>query len=164
MYETPKAAAAYAEYAAMGPERSLRKLAEGYSNPSSKLRLFSEWSSAHQWQERVKEHDTEIIAAKEARQLADIERMNERQAVIGTTQQTRALKEIERLLQSGEFSPQAAVRLLKLAIDVERTARGAPTGCERIEQTGKDGGPIELSDARSLLAAKLAAQAECTGA
>ena len=163
MRETPKAAAAYAEYAAMGPARSLAKLYEQLRQINGKatvtLRTLQEWSSAHNWQVRVKEHDAAIIAEKEARKLADIEKMNERQAMIGTTHQARAISQIERLMADGRFGSQAAVMLLKLAIDVERTARDAPTAIERHEQTGKDGGPIAVTaDARALLAAKLAAQ------
>lgn len=155
MRETPKAAAAYAEYAAMGPSRSLRKLAD---ETGTKLAQLGVWSSTHNWQERVREHDAAIIAEKEARRLAAIDAMNERQATIGTTHQRRAIDQIGRLIESGKFGSQAAVMLLKLAIDVERTARDAPTAIERHEQTGKDGGPIDISDARAQLAAKLAAQ------
>ena len=163
MRETPKAAAAYAEYAAMGPSRSLAKLYEQLRQSNGKttvpLRTLEAWSTAHNWQERVREHDAAIIAENEARRLAAIDAMNERQATIGTTHQKRAIDQIGRLIESGKFGSQAAVMLLKLAIDVERTARDAPTAIERHEQTGKDGGPIAVTaDARALLAAKLAAQ------
>ena len=140
MRETPKAAAAYAEYAAMGPSRSLAKLYEQLRQSNGKttvpLRTLEAWSTAHNWQERVREHDAAIIAEKEARRLAAIDAMNERQATIGTTHQKRAIDQIGRLIESGKFGSQAAVMLLKLAIDVERTARDAPTAIERHEQSG----------------------------
>ena len=68
MRETPKAAAAYAEYAAMGPSRSLAKLYEQLRQSNGKttvpLRTLEGWSTAHNWQERVREHDAAIIAEK----------------------------------------------------------------------------------------------------
>lgn len=146
MRETPKASAAYAEYAAMGPTRSLAKLFEQLrqTNPKSPpIETLKAWSAAHGWQERVKDHDAAIIADKEAQRLAAIERMNERHALLGTSQQKRALEQLEALADLNKLGDRALVALLKLAVDVERTARGAPTSVERHEQTGADGGPIQ---------------------
>jgi len=140
MRETPQAAAAYHEYAAMGPERSLRALSD---KTGTKLAQLGVWSSTHRWQERCKLYDAERIEERRRKRDADIERMNERHALIGTTQQQRALEQLAQLAKIGKLGSQAAVMLLKLAIDVERTARGEPTTVERHEQTGVGGGPIQ---------------------
>ena len=147
MRETPQAAAAYNEYAALGPDRSLRKLADklGQSGgkPGAKLSTLELWSSQHRWQERVKVYDAARAEERRRKHDADIERMNERHAAIGTTQQAQALKQLAHLAEIGKLGSQASVMLLKLAIDVERTARGEPTTVERHEQTGAGGGPIQ---------------------
>lgn len=151
MRETPQAAAAYHEYAALGPDRSLRALAEKLRQDGGKvtarLRTLEQWSSTHHWQERVKLYDAarieEARREREAKRNAEIEKMNERHALIGTTQQARAIEQITRLAREEAFGSQAAVMLLKLAIDVERTARGEPTVVERHEQTGAQGGAIQ---------------------
>lgn len=146
MRETPQAAAAYASYAAMGPERSLVKLAEELGQRRSKpipLSTLKLWSSEHQWQARVIAYDAERIEERRRKRDADIEKMNERHALLGTSQQAQAITQLARLAHMGKLGGQASVMLLKLAIDVERTARGEPTVVERHEQTGADGGAIQ---------------------
>lgn len=57
--ETPIAAQAFAEYVALGPSRSLAKLAEQRvhqglaKNIPSALTLLKKWSAAHDWQTRL---------------------------------------------------------------------------------------------------------------
>lgn len=138
MRETPRAAAAYEEYAAMGPSRSLRKLAD---KSGTKLAQLGEWSTEHGWQERVKLYDAERIEERRQKQEAEIEKMNERHALIGTTQQAKAIKQIEALIEAKSFGSMAAVQLLKLATDLERLARGVAT--DRQEITGKDGEQLQ---------------------
>lgn len=139
MRETPRAAAAFEEYCAFGPSRSLRKLAD---KTGTKLAQLGEWSREHQWQERVKAYDAERIEERRRKQEAEIEKMNERHAMIGTTQQAKAIKQIEALIEAKSFGSMAAVQLLKLATDLERLARGAPT--EHTALTGQDGGPVAI--------------------
>lgn len=131
MRETPKAAAAFEEYAAMGPSRSLRKLAEKLhqSSPeaSPTIETIKVWSREHNWQERVKPYDAERIEEKRRKQEAEIEAMNQRHALIGTSQQAKAIKQIEALIEAKSFGSMAAVQLLKLATDLERLARGVET-------------------------------------
>lgn len=145
MRETPKALDAFNEYCLLGPTRSLRKLAEKLDQTNSKP-IASEatimlWSTQHNWQERVKEYDNARADERRIKREAEIEKMNERHAMIGTTQQAKAIKQIEALIDAKAFGSMAAVQLLKLATDLERLARGAPT--ERSEQTGLDGEPLQ---------------------
>lgn len=124
MRETPAAAAAFAEYCALGPDRSLRKLVDKVSTNLAQLGI---WSRNHSWQERVAQYDIAQIKERERKKQADIEKMNERHAQIGITQQARAIKQIEELIAAKKFGSQASVQLLKLATDLERLARGEPT-------------------------------------
>lgn len=144
MRETPKAKAAYEEYAALGPSRSLRKLAEQVrqsdGEASVRLRTLEEWSVQHNWQARVTEYDKERVAEKRRRREAELEQMNEEHAVMARDQALRAVQQIERLITAERFGSQASVQLFKVATDLERLARGAPT--ERSEQTGPDGEPL----------------------
>lgn len=146
MRETPKAAAAFDEYCLLGPNRSLRKLAEKFRQTSDKP-IASEstlmvWSSEHNWQERVKQYDAERAEEKRRKQEAEVEAMNQRHAQIGVTQQARAIEQIKTLIEAKAFGSMAAVQLLKLATDLERIARGAAT--DRQELTGKDGEPLDV--------------------
>jgi hypothetical protein len=129
----------------MGPGRSLPKLAEQHGESTEKARKilqrqYEKWSSQHNWQERVKFYDAERAEVTRAAHDAEIDAMNERHATIGTTQQTRALEQIKALVEAKAFGSMAAVQLLKLATDIERVARGAPT--DRQEVTGADGTAI----------------------
>lgn len=133
MAESTKARAAFEEYCALGPERSLAKLAVKVGRSTGYVRQLERWSSEGQWVERAKQFDRERAEEKRRKQDAEIERMNERHAMIGTTQQAKAIKQIEELIAAKKFGSQASVQLLKLATDIERLARGAPT--EHIEQS-----------------------------
>lgn len=146
MRETPRAAAAFEEYAAMGPSRSLRKLAAKLGENGAKTGQITKqleiWSAAHNWQERVKQHDAERIEEKRLKREVEVERMNDEQALLGRTQALRAVKQIERLIEAQKFGSQASVQLFKVSTDLERIARGAAT--DRQEVTGKDGQPLEV--------------------
>lgn len=153
MPESPKAAAAFREYCALGPGRSLAKLAEKIGKSSGYTRQLETWSSAFGWVARAGQYDAERDAEKLRKREEAIDAMNERHALIGTTQQARAIKQIEELITAKNLGSQASVQLLKLALDVERIARGAAT--ERAELTGKDGGPLAARTTLTLDLAKL---------
>jgi len=58
MKETPAAQEAFEDYYAMGPERSLAKLAEVYQSntegiPTEHIATLKKWSTKYDWQERV---------------------------------------------------------------------------------------------------------------
>jgi hypothetical protein len=143
--ETNKAHAAFVKYCGLGPDRSLAKLAAEMGKPGS-TRTFEEWSRKFNWQKRAREYDAEILQKeadeKERKRQKEIDRMNERHALIGTTQQNKAIKQIEKLIDAEKFGSLASVQLLKLAIEVERGARELPD--QKIEIAGKDGGPIVI--------------------
>lgn len=133
MRETSQASAAFQEYCALGSERSLRKLAESKQGYSKSIALLMRWSSQHNWQERVKVYDAERIEEKRRKLDVEIEAMNEQHALLGRDQASRAVEQIEALMEARKFGSQAAVQLFKVSTDLERLARGAPT--EHIEQS-----------------------------
>lgn len=51
--ETAKAAQAFADYVALGPTRSLAKLARNYGKRSGYVRQLETWSAHHNWQQRL---------------------------------------------------------------------------------------------------------------
>lgn len=147
MRETPQAAAAFEQYYDL-EDRTLENLAQQLYQKQSKpiptlathLSRLKKWSAAHGWQERVIARGQEEAARLRKKKDKKIEAMNERHAMIGTTQQKRAIEQIQRLIDAQKFGSQASVQLLKLATDLERLALGAAT--ERSEITGQDGTPL----------------------
>lgn len=129
MRETPRAAAAYEYYAAMGPNRSLSKLYKelqtDWTGKVPTFRRIEEWSRKHGWQERVKEYDRERAAEKRAKKEAEIERINQMQLDAGDEMMPLAIQQIKDLIEIGKFGSQAAVTLLQTAAAFQRTALGA---------------------------------------
>lgn len=138
--ETPKATSAFREYCALGEARSLAKLAQMLGKSGGYVGQLERWSSAYGWVERAKLYDAERAQEKQRKRDAALEEMNERHISFAIQQQERAIKQIETLINAKSFGSQATVQLLKLATDLERLARGAPT--ERSELTGKDGAEL----------------------
>lgn len=66
--ETAGAQAAFADYVALGPGRSLEKLAESYrsrseSVPTRQVSTLKVWSTTHDWQARLAAMEAERLAA-----------------------------------------------------------------------------------------------------
>ncbi len=82
MRETPKARQAWADYTALGPDRSLERLAEGYQRstegvPTRQLSRLKKWSLAFGWQGRLREIADREAAAAEERQAAYLRELME---------------------------------------------------------------------------------------
>ena len=102
--ETPKALAAFERYWAMGPMRSLAKLAENdveqkhtESIASTHLAKLSKWSTEHGWQARVKARVIEEadLAREQYRERADKHRQRLLAAI-----ETDSARYVERLRNS----------------------------------------------------------------
>lgn len=123
--ETPRAAAAFAEYCELGPARSLVKLLDRLRQTDSKatarLRTLEEWSSAHKWQERVKQYDAQCIAERAAKKKADREEMEDRHAKDAKEEQEWARDLLRKSKDKGKVSL-AVVHLLKNSREDERKA------------------------------------------
>lgn len=142
--ETPRAAAAFLEYCALGPARSLRKLAEKLQQNRNKtatvFRQLGEWSSLYNWQERVKQYDAERIAERVAKKQEAREQMEDRHAEEAKEEQRIARAHIKAAMDKdgnavGRISL-AAVQLLKNSRDDERKAL-IEEEMPKIEQVGQ---------------------------
>jgi hypothetical protein len=148
--ETPRAAAAFAEYAAMGPGRTLEglceKRAQSAPKASHRLATFKGWSAKYHWQERVKEYDRVVIdrAAEERRKQLNeaIEAMNERHIDIALNLQLKLIQRLDELMEAENFGAAAWVSAMRLATDLERLARGEPTQITSSEYSGPGGEAI----------------------
>jgi len=158
MRETPESALSFEHYYSLGEDRTLLLLAQRTREDLIKknqedtkpipteatlLSRYKKWSTEHKWQERIIVRDRQKAEEKRKKLEKEIDAMNDRQAMIGTTQQARAIKQIEALIAAEKFGALASVTLLKLALEAEREARGA--SISKIELTGAGGGPIETS-------------------
>lgn len=125
LQETPRAAAAFLEYCALGPARSLRKLAalreQSEDKATTRLATFSEWSTRYKWQERVKQYDAERTSERIAKKQADREKMEDRHAEEAKEEQEWARKILKEGKDKGRISL-AAVQLLKNSREDERKA------------------------------------------
>ena len=93
-------ARARADYLAMGPRRSLKKLHQRYNEASSEtpsLRTLAEWSRADEWVAAAQEHDAQV-AGEISRKLIEAEterRWDEIEAMRGLWESAAArLKEV----------------------------------------------------------------------
>lgn len=125
LQETPRAAAAFAEYCALGPARSLRKLVglrdQNEIKTTSRLATLSDWSTRYKWQERVKQYDAERVAERVAKKQAAREEMEDRHAKDAKEEQEWARDLLKNSKDKGKMSV-AAVQLLKNSRDDERKA------------------------------------------
>jgi hypothetical protein len=126
--ETARARAAYEAYAALGPLRSLAKLAA--TSPFGQ-RQCEVWSVAWGWQTRVQAYDAlEAEQAAEVRRARDRERaqaredMLDRHALRGRELFDLAVGRLVSLAQRDDIDASAAVRLLHEAMGLERLALG----------------------------------------
>lgn len=151
-----QAEAAFVEYCALGPLRSLDRLIEvlaekwGQSGAGRgpAMNTVKRWSARYDWQRRVQEYDRQRAREEEALRRQEIEEMNRRHIALALENQRRAVLVIERLIQQGKLNAWAAVNLLKQSVDLERLARGAVTERQEVrpdvsglDQEQQSGGP-----------------------
>ncbi len=176
MHETSKAAAVYAMYEAMGPERTYPKLAAALGKHSGYTRQIETWASQFHWQARVQAYD-EVQRERERQQraAADAERarrklerelrreaardkMDDDRAGVFGAEWVKALKAINNKLADGDTRGlMGLVSVLNRALDEERLSLGSPTQMTAI--MGKDGGAIEVVNAHDEIQRRLASLA-----
>jgi hypothetical protein len=103
MQETSRACQAWADYVAMGPDRSLDKLLNAYrmrtSAPTTELTTLKRWSRAFGWQERLQTiADAEVVAAVERERAYQREIMDTGYAT--PLERVRLLKEMVATLEA----------------------------------------------------------------
>lgn len=153
--ETTRSLYALEVYKLQGYSRSLRKLAEhlvderlraeqeeAYRKATfprqitdaqraklieSSFRQIAIWSSHFEWQQKIREYDKEQLEEKKRKRDAEIEKMNENHATLGSGMAIKAAQQITDLIKEKRFGATAAVMLFKEASSLERVARGAAT-------------------------------------
>lgn len=113
----------------------LKKTIDGCSDPKTipewtglkeANKRWKDWKREWNWDGRAEAHDREVAEQQRLKQIAEIERMNERHANIASVIQSKV---IERLttLQGKDLTPGQMVIALKEATTIERRARGEAT-------------------------------------
>ena len=146
--ETPKALAAFERYWAMGPARSLRKLAEEDASQNlveSKVKThqdqLSEWSRTHDWQARLRQRVTEEA---ELNREQNRERADKHRQRLLTAIEVDVSRYIKRLQEDpDQFLAEDAAALDKMTKLYYQLAE-QPLA-DRHELTGKGGGPVEIA-------------------
>jgi hypothetical protein len=91
--ESARAHEAIVEYAALGPERSLAKLAHVWGKSRSYVGQLERWSARYRWQERVAAYDEQVARTRVQRAatqyIADVEA--HRESSRKTSQELRAV-------------------------------------------------------------------------
>ncbi|GEM_PF-5734503 len=149
MRESARAAAAFEDYWALGPQRSQKKLLLSYEGRPEHLRvtrsrtMVGRWSARFGWQQRVMERQ-----AEQARELREAVSRRQQQAVAQHLEVVREQMEIARRylrppegngeggIDAGRWKPaprelEAATLAIDKAIHHQRLALGLPTNVTR---------------------------------
>lgn len=122
--ESAKAYQAFLDYWELGQGRSLAKLAQKYGKSTAYVRQLEKWSTAYNWQDRVKQYKAEESAVKaEARQKRR-EEMEDRHAREAKEEQKLARNFIKEGVEEYHSISLSAVHLLKNSREDERKALG----------------------------------------
>ena len=124
--ESAKARAAYADYEAMGSDRSLAKLAAKYGKSPAYVRQLERWSQRYQWQARLKDYERGLLDARRAKREIELEEMDERHALYARAALYKAAQFVEAHFEK-EATVAHAISLFRVAAELERLARGAAT-------------------------------------
>lgn len=152
--ESAKAYQAFEVYRDMGADRSLERVGQLLGKSTVTV---ERWSTANDWQARVRAFD-EAAAAKAAdKALEDAASVRARQAAHAKAIQLRAMQKIA-TMDPGDMSMAEATRAWQVGAEAERKALGL---ADRVEHSGPDGAPIpvEVSDADARAARILALMA-----
>ena len=139
--ETAKSYAAFREYCRLGPERSIEKLRQVLGEASVSQRWAEEWSSKHNWQERVRTYDADEQARLEKLYHKDRDRSRAARIKALDWLLIRAQIALGSLNPDEASWSQVAVAL-KTATDGLRTEHGDEPA-QRHEISGPNGQPME---------------------
>jgi hypothetical protein len=145
--ETPAARKAYLDYEAMGDQRTIEKLHQGYSEalqrgegtPTRQLSTLYKWSSQWHWQDRIKAFD-EAEAERGRRERA--KRMNRHRDRILLGVEAGTVHFLKRL-DNGEVELIEDAGDLATATKLYFQVAGEPLA-DRQEHTGANGGPVQV--------------------
>lgn len=136
--ETARAYQAFERYRDMGAGRSLDRVHREFTG-SSPLDVLKQWSTRHDWTERVRAFDAEAARIASARSLNDHTEVRTRQAQLGRMMQARGAQRIGQLDPSTLEAKEARA----LAVEGAKMEREALGLAQKHEVTGAGGGPVE---------------------
>lgn len=136
--ESAQAYEAFTTYRDMGAERSQQAVSKKLSKSRQ---LIGRWSSAWNWQERVRAYDNELEKEARAKAVKDRKAMTERHIGIAMQVQKKALEALASLSVE-DMSPKDIKEYIKMATDLERLNRTFG------EESGRENGngPTQLAD------------------
>ena len=134
--ETPKAYAAFLHY------RDLPAIDRSVAAARGRKiggKQWEKWCTAHNWLDRAAEHDSDLASRRRERMAKELERA---QDDVFTLARAALAKVAERIqgMDAKELAAGQIPSALKTLFELELKALGYE---DRIELTGKDGGPVE---------------------
>jgi hypothetical protein len=136
--ESPQAFEAFAAYRDMGADRSLSKVARHLGKSKS---LLDRWSVQHHWVNRSDAWDIEADRLHRGYLIAHRRDVDRRLLGIAGAMQAKMVEAL-RQLDASTLTARDMAAWLTATTAAQRAALGLG---EKIEVTGADGGPIELS-------------------
>lgn len=137
--ESAQAFEAFATYRDMGSDRSIRAVGQRLDKSRTQI---GKWSSAWNWQERVRAYDNDLEKQARDKAVKDRKAMVDRQIKIAMQVQKKALEALEQLSVE-DMSPKDIKEYIKMATELERLNRNLE---EQNAKTTESGGG-SLADA-----------------
>ena len=119
--ESAQAYEAFDTYLKMGTERSCRKVAQQLSKSDTIIRR---WSSAWNWQKRVRDYDAELARIEFAEAKKAVKEMQERQIKLSKLLQKKAFDALKEL-DASELTPQKTASIADAIVSAYRLRKEA---------------------------------------
>lgn len=116
-----KAYDAFQLYLSMGPDRSLRKVAQQLSKSDT---LIKRWSVNWNWGQRVRDYEDFRIKQEFEEQQRALKRMREKHIKIAEMMEKKAIEALDHV-PSEQILPKEIISMLKEAIRIEKDTREA---------------------------------------
>lgn len=150
--ESRQAFEAFRTYRDMGAKRTVRKTAQELSKSETTIKG---WSAKWSWVARTTAYDDMMDARWREAQMTELQAMAQRHISIATNMQGLALGTLRNLStavaagSASALTPKEAAQFVKIAVDIERMSRDAPSA--RIAIEGAET-PFKLDDQGAELA------------
>jgi hypothetical protein len=122
--ESTKAFEAFSIYRDMGPERSLRKVADQLGKSRA---LIERWSRLWKWVERTREYDNDLEKKAHAKAVKAVQDMTDRHIKIAMQLQAKALNALQQLPVQ-DMTAKEILSFLTEATKLERSGRVEEAG------------------------------------
>ncbi len=139
--ESVQAFEAFDLYCKMGPERSLRKVAQELSKSDT---LIKRWSSNWNWQSRSREYDNEVKRIELAEERKAVKKMQERHLKTAILMQKKAVEALSNI-NAEQLAAKDILRFISEGAKLERLTRMDST-TSTAKDAGEDGQPSSLAD------------------